>query len=358
MNIRQVASLIAYDDGDNITPRMGVSIESGYGLQQYWDEVSKKVIETDFTKHPATLYPQAFSSLLGSVVVPETTGQQWYYNILDSSDAGILENGAVKAKFASLFEATTVTINGKTFPALKIKGNLATDADHTDKYIYYKSRWQDKPFTCQQLIPIQAAAGSQYDILLTVEGADGSGDDVLSNDNDWVKYTAFLHRAGEKVSSGVTFKFYRMSGGSWVAVSHTAGLYEIATADGSASLKLFNAAVEGVELYKAVLTYNTTDYEKVFEVTDIHDPFYIVPGCSIAGESVKKGETVTYNPQVFDRSTGELATGSYETSKWTFKFTFISRKTGKVVSSLTKDTLTYDNIKAAGGVTVVIEASI
>lgn len=357
MNIRQVTNLIAYEDGDHLTPRMGVNIEAGYGLQQYWDVVNGKVIETDFTKHPATLYPQAYSSRFGAVIVPETTGQQWYYNNI-SDEGAILQDGSVKSKYASMFEITAVTVNGKTFPALKIKGNLATESDYTDKYIYYSSRYKDKTFTCQQLIPIQASAGSQLSVLLSVEGQNGSGDDVLSNDNDWVKYTAYLQMAGKNVTAGVSFKFYRLMSGAYFEVSNQSGLYDVTISGNSASLKLYNAAVEGVELYKVVATYNQNDYQESFEATDIHDPFYIVPGCSIAGESVKSGETVTYSPQIFNRSTGELATGNYATSNWTFSYTFISRKTGLTVSTLTKNNLTYDNINAVGGVSVVIEASI
>lgn len=360
MNIRQVTHLYAYEDGDTITPRMGVSIDAGYGLQQYWDVVAKKVIETDFTKHPATLYPQAYSSRTASIVVPEETGSGWYYNNPNSA-AALIEfdsEGKSTGTYEGLFEKTEVTVNGKTYPALKIVGNLANENDYTDKYIYYTSSYNGKAFTCQQLIPIQASAGSQYKILLSIEGEDGTGDNVLSNDNDWVKYTAYLQVNGQSVESGVAWKFYRMESGEWKELSSTSGLYEIATSGNSASIKLYNAAVEGVELYKVAAEYNNEKYEDTFEATDIHDPYYIVDGCSIAGEAVQQGETVTYSPQIYDRSTGELASGEYATSKWKFTFSFISRKTGEKITTLTKDNLTYDNILATGGVAVVIEASI
>lgn len=360
MNIRQVTHLYAFEDGDTITPRMGVSIDAGYGVQQYWDTVAKKVIETDFTKHPVTLYPQAYSSRLASVIVPESAGSGWYYNNPGSTAALISfgSDGKSTGTFAGLFEETSVTVNGNTFPALKIVGNLANENDYSDKYIYYTSSYKGKTFTCQQLIPIQASAGSQYSILLSVEGEDGAGDNVLSNDNDWVKYTAYLQMSGQSVTDGVTFTFHRLEDGEWKEVSSSSGLYEVSSDKSSASIKLYNAAVEGVELYKVTASYNGETYEEVFEVTDIHDPYYIVDGCSVDGEAVKQGETVTYSPQIYDRSTGELASGQYATSKWTFTFSFISRKTGEKITTLTKDNLTYDNIRNAGGVAVVIEASI
>lgn len=355
--LSKIHNFYTYDDGDTITPRMVVSLASGYGFQQYWDVTAGKVTETDFSKHPATLYPQPYSSKLGSVVVPETVGQQWYFNSL-TTEGAILEDGAVKSKWASLFEVTTVSVNGKTFPALKIKGNIATADDYTDKFFYYQSTYDGKTFTCQQELPIQASAGSSCKLLLSVEGQDGSGDDVLSNDNDWVKYTAYLQMSGVTITEGVTFAWSRFVNGTWQALSNSTGLTEIAAASGQSSLKLFNAAVEGVELYKCVATYQSKTYEEVFQATDIHDPYYIVDGCNIIGEAVQSGETVTFSPQVYDRSTGELATGDHATSKWTFAYTYVNAKTRKVISSLSGNSISYGNIKAQGGISVVIEATI
>ena len=162
--------LYAFEDGDVLTPAMGVSWvkpeDVGYGLQQYWNPTINAVIETDFKQHPVFLFPQPYSSKMGSIVVPETEGQQWYYGNI-SDEGGILQNGKVKDKFTDRFEVTTIELNKKVFPALKIKGNLATAADHTDKYIYYKSSWQGKQFTCQQLIPIMEAVGESYKVNIS-----------------------------------------------------------------------------------------------------------------------------------------------------------------------------------------------
>ena len=153
MNYSAIRSFHAYSDGDVITPGMGVSIPDGYGLFQYFNPTTGKVTQTDFDAlykagTPVTLFPQAYSSKLAAYVMPESQGQQWYYNSINSEGA-ILENGAVKAKYASLFEIGTIPLNGLNLPALKLKGNLATAADHTDKYIYYQSTYdcQKEPFS-------------------------------------------------------------------------------------------------------------------------------------------------------------------------------------------------------------------
>ena len=133
MSLTKVKTLYAYEDGDTITPRMGVQIAAGHGLTQYYDPATKQVTETDFSSYPPVLFPQAWSSKLASIVVP-ASGYQWYYNNI-SDNAGILDsNGNVKPAYSSLFEVTTVTLNNKTFPALRIKGNLvsAQQVDLTD----------------------------------------------------------------------------------------------------------------------------------------------------------------------------------------------------------------------------------
>ena len=344
-SVSAIHHLYAYEDGDTITPAMGVRIDAGYGLHQYFNPTTKAVVATDFTQHPATLFPQPYSSKLGRILVPESVGQQWYYNNI-SDEGAILQDGAVKAKFASLFEITSVTLNGSTFPALKIKGNLATETDYTDKYIYYSSTYKGKAFVCQQLIPIQASVGDAYKVLISVEGENGIGDNVLSNDNDWIKYTANLQLAGQTVASGVTYAWQRLVNGVWQNVSHVAGLTEIT----SNTFKVFNAAVEGVEEFRCVATYGGKEYYEVFQATDIHDPFYIEDGCNIVGDAVKVGETATFNPKVYDRSSGEISTG------WTFTYTLLKRSDGSIITDISVNALTYENIERYGGINVRIEA--
>lgn len=81
-NISAIDHLYAFEDGDTITPGMGVrwvNGETGLGLQQYWNPTTGKVIATDFKEHPVMLYPQPYSSKKGAIVLPEANGQQWYY---------------------------------------------------------------------------------------------------------------------------------------------------------------------------------------------------------------------------------------------------------------------------------------
>lgn len=354
MNFSAIRQFHTFSDGDVITPAMGVKIKDGYGLFQYFNPSTGKVTQTDFdalykSGEPVTLFPQAYSSKLAAYVVPESQGQQWYYNSINTEGA-ILENGAVKAKYAALFETGTVTINGLNLPALKLKGNLATAADHTDKYIYYESSYNGKQFTCQQVIPVQEAVGESYDIFFSITGQDGSGDNVLSNDNDWCQYKAYLQRGGTNVTSGVTYKFQHLDGATWKDMSTVSGQWEV----GADTLKVYNAGVEGIEVFRCVATYLDTQYISTFQVADVHDPYYIDEGCSNNSDAVSPGETVTFSPVVYRRTDGVQDTDH----AWTFGYTYTKAGSGDTITSLTnKNSFKYEDVRAAGGLTVRIEAS-
>lgn len=354
-SISKIKHLYAYEDGDSITPRMGVQIDAGFGLHQFYDGDTGNVTQTDFTEHPATLFPQAWSSKKAKVIVPSTTGQQWYYNNI-SDNAGILNaNGTVKADYAALFETTTVTVNGSTFPALKIKGNLVNPEtkDYTDKYIYYVGTYEGKQFTCQQLIPVRAAAKDTLYLVIQARGADGiMGDDVLSDSNDFVEYTAYLQQAGNNVA-GAAFEFQHMEDGAWKTVANNNGVCEV----GTNTLKLYDAAVEGTDLYRCVATYNGNKYYATMEPSDEHDPYYIVDGCNINGDTVEQGQTVTFNPKVYNRHYDTEDEDVTTKEGWTFSYTLIKRQDGSVITDLNVTGLTYDNISAKGGISVRIQAS-
>ena len=53
MEYTAIKNLYGFEDGDCITPGMGVQIAAGYGLHQYYNTTTGNVIQTDFTQHPA-----------------------------------------------------------------------------------------------------------------------------------------------------------------------------------------------------------------------------------------------------------------------------------------------------------------
>ena len=376
VNVSKIKTLYAYEDGDTITPRMGVQIATGHGLQQYYNAETWEVTNTDFSTYPATLYPQPYSSKAGNFVVPDTGGQ-WYFNNPENSAMAVLDaNGAVKTtalfgtgasaiRFSDLFQATTVTTgsgaSSKTFPALTIKDNLVNSVSQiaTDIHIYYKGTYDGKAFTCEQVIPVQSVVGDAYQLVVSVTGASGLGDEVLSDDNDWIQYTASLQMmsTGTDIPAAVIAFQHFNSSGVWEAVVHSAGIVEVSAAN--KTLKLFEAAVDGSELYRVVATYNGDTWYQVLNPTDEHDPYYIEDGCSIDGDTVKRTDTVTWNPKVYKRHNGMLEENEDVTTSegWTFHYTLVAQNTGTAVSGFDQTGITYDRLVANGGIAVRIQAS-
>ena len=372
-NVSKIKTLYAYEDGDTITPRMGVQIALGHGLQQFYNAETHEVSNTDFGEYHATLFPQPYSSKAGAVVVP-AVGGQWYFNNPESEAMAILDsNGDVKEsvlftdgtnniKFSDLFGVTTVATgtapNTKTFPALIIKDNLVNAVNNisTDIHIYYKGTYGGKSFLCDQLIPVQSVVGDAYQLIVSVDGASGLGDEVLSDDNDWVRYTASLQMmsTGTAINAAV-ITFEHFENGSWVAVAANTGVIEL----GTGTLKLYEAAVDGSELYRAKAVYNGNTWYQMFNPTDEHDPYYIVDGCSIDGDSVKRGDTVTWNPKVYKRQNGpgEEDVDVTVSEGWTVTFSLVSQKTGNAITVFDQTGITYDRLVEHGGIAVRVQAS-
>lgn len=354
-SLSRIRNLYKYEDGDQIEARMGVQIDAGYGLTQYWDEQQGRVVNTDFTQHPPVLYPYPYSSKRGQYVVPATQGQQWYYNNPESETAGILdENGNVKSAYASLFEKTTITVGGATYPALRIKGNLCSANDLSDKHIYYKSTYNGKPFTCSQLIPVQTTVGDAKEILISITTADGSGSTALSNTNAWIQLTAALQRAGSTIS-GATYQWQKLVNGAWVNVTNNPTVIEVNNATPHI-IKVYVNGVDSEDIFRVAVTHEGVTSYKTQQLTDTSDIFYIFEGCSQAGDAVEEGVNVSFNPVVYDRRTNVPDTSN----TWHFSFLLLNMITGAQVgdpSTTIPFVVPYSTLEREDGVSVVISAT-
>ena len=336
---------------------MGVQIDAGYGRTQYWDEQQGRVVNTDFTQHSPVLYPYPYSSKRGQYVVPATQGQQWYYNNPESETAGILdENGNVKSAYAHLFEKVTPGINvgGATYPALRIKGNLCSANDLSDKHIYYKSTYNGKPFTCSQLIPVQTTVGDAKEILISITSDDGSGSTALSNNNSWIQLTAALQRAGSTIV-GATYQWQKLVNGAWVNVTNNPTVIEVNNATPHI-IKVYANGVDSEDIFRVAVTHEGVTSYKTQQLTDTSDIFYIFEGCSQAGDAVEEGVNVSFTPVVYDRRTNVPDTSN----TWSFSFLLLNLITGAQVgnpSTTVPFVVQYSTLEAEQGVSVVISAT-
>lgn len=343
MNVYQVRDIYAYSDGDCILPAMGVSIDSGYSLTQYWDPDQKKVLNTDFSVHNAKLYPQAYSTNANSIIVPDSGS--WYIgNTAGAALSFDASGNCTTTGYAGIFKLTTITANGLVQPCLVICGNIARINDLTNKMIYFKGEYDGRPFSCQQEITVVVASSNSYDIIVSCLGDnDVSGDNIITNDNDFVKFTPYLVRGGITVT-GATFQWEQLVEGVWQVLSNTSQLTEI---DSNGCLKVYEAAVYGVEYFRvtATLQGSSVDVKKVVSVSDTHDPYYLLDGCSTAGE-VKRGESATFAPQVFVRQTNQPDTAN----QWKYQFTVTDKSSGDVMMTAnTSLSLSYNQIMGYGG---------
>ena len=175
---------------------------------------------------------------------------------------------------------------------------------------------------------------------MSIEGDSGSGDTVINDDTEYVRMSPYLIRGGVNVA-GATYKWEKLTEGAWKAITHTAGFTEIS---GNGVLKVFEAAVEGLEYFRVTATLGTTVVRKVIDIADTHDPYYLDDGCSTSA-GVKTGETVTFNPKVYVRSTNLPDTQH----NWKFAFTVTDAKSGDVLMTAnTSLKITYDYIKSSG----------
>lgn len=342
-NIYQVRDIYAYADGDCILPAMGVSIDSGYSLTQYWDPEQKKVINTDFTVHNAKLFPQAYSTNAVDIIVPDSAA--WY---IDSTTGQPLQfdgsGNCITTGYSGIFKKSTIVANGKAQPCLVICGNLAKESSLTNKMIYFVGTYDGRSFVCQQEISVVMATSNSYDVIVSCEGDNKvSGDNIITNENDFVKFTPYLLRGGVTVT-GATFTWEQLKEGTWQTINNTSQLTEI---DSNGCLKVYAAAVYGVEYFRvtAKLSGTSADVKKVVSVSDTHDPYYLLDGCSTAGE-VKNGETAVFSPQVFERTTNQPDTFH----DWKFQFTVTDSTTGDVLlTANTTLSLSYQQIRGYGG---------
>ncbi|MBO7267538.1 MAG: hypothetical protein J6V12_07215 [Bacteroidaceae bacterium] len=351
MNISAIDSLEAIVDGDTVVPGMNFVLPAGVGTTQYYSP-STGICTPNYSDKPITLYPYCYSSRTGKFLVPSSENMMWYLNDPESSSAQILasKGGTVVDKYKDRFELTSYTVNNQTFPALKIKGNLASADNLNDVVIYFKSTFNEMEVTCHGDISVKESVGEMFDILINCVNEQGISDTVIDNSSEYLLLSASLLNCGEPAAPTGEWSWMRATSNGLVAVSHVPGVSEFG--DKSQILKLYEAAIEGTEEYFACVTHNGSDYKKGIQVCDTHDPYYINVGRSQVGNLVKQSDSITYTPQVLSRSTGSIQSG--------WSFAFVARDNdGRVVRSSSGSTFSVEGaeVHEYGGLNIHISAS-
>ena len=242
-------------------------------------------------------------------------------------------------------------MNGQTFPALKIIGNLASADSLNDVKIYCKAKYNGLEVLCQGTIGIKETVGDLFDILINCVNEEGINDTVIDNDSEYLVLTAGFQNAGVSVAPTGAYTWKKVAASGLVTVSHVAGVTELSNSN--KTLKLYDGAVEGTEEYFCCVTHNGVEYMSGIQVSDTHDPYYILIGRSSQSNLVKQGESVTYRPSVIARSTRVVQTG------WTFSFRVLDNQgvTMKTSSNAASFTVTGEEVHSYNGTNVHITAT-
>jgi hypothetical protein len=362
--ISAIDTLEAIVDGDTIVPGMSYKSPSGIGLTQFYNPQTGN-ITPKFKDNNIILYPTCYSSNQGKYLAPDAYTYQWYYNNPESEDAAILETtggSKVKSAFTGLFNVTTYTSSGVTYPALVIVGEIAAATQLGDVNIYFKGTFNNIEVTTHATISVKTTVGDAVEIVIQSVSVDANGneqdqDTVLDYNGESLKLTAYLTNNGEVTKDTVAsrWKWYRMVKGELTQVSNVTGVTEIS----ANVIRLYDTAIEGTEEYFAEYTTDDSQvYRQGIQVSDIHDPYYINIGRSVTSNLVRKTDAdIVYTPKVINRNTGQEDT----TKTWTFNFSATDAKgdplNGVINHSDTnKVNVTAANVATYGQIIIYISA--
>ncbi len=345
-----IDTLVAIVDGDTIVPGMGVVLPTGVGLTQYYDPETTDVTP-NYANTPIMFYPQCYSSASGKFVVP-TTGK-WYKGNPEASGALILDiaNTAVESGYSSVFEKSSYTVNGLVFPALKIKGNLASSTNLNDVPIYFKGEFNGIECMCNGEVKVVSTTGKEFDILINCVNEDGNPDTVIDNDSEKLELTPQLQCNGvTQATSSSNWTWYRGSVAAANKVTHSAGVTELS----GEVLTLYDGGVEGTEEYIAVYKDSSREIRKHIQVSDTHDPYYIDIGRSTNSNQVHSTDTVKHTPSVIKRTDGTIVSSA----KFTFNVYSEDGTYDVTQANVTSYTVSGADVKNYGGLHVRITCSI
>lgn len=192
----------------------------------------------------------------------------------------------------------------------------------------------------QSVYGIPITEGTSNAIRVTIQAGDNKYFTLATN-NDSCILQAIARIGSDEITSGLTYKWYSLSAGTWKVISG-----QIAK-----NLTVTNAMVDSVSQFKVEVMQNGTLIgSDVQTVTDASDPLDIIPNPDPEDETIEEGSdgTVTYTPILVKRG---------QTTKFkdmTFYFTFMDAA-GIILNPATSGTasasgtVTEDMCQQAGG---------
>lgn len=253
---------------------------------------------TDKEEQPV-IYPRIQSQNTGLRMEVISGTEKWFHNDkeIKFDSTGLSEDKRFKKK---MFQDGVVQV-----PSLRIVGNLAspgnTSPDKLDFIGEVKVGMNKVAVTPSISIGLEEVAGDPYDsFIATTNGG------VIDNVTDSVVCTAYLRKGGNKVTEGVTYKWYKDTSNGYVEInadSDKANTKTIKADDISTTLVLKVDSIIGGEIV------STTS----IQLYDETDPL-IINRRPTGPLQLTNGGSVTFKPVVMRRDK-EIAIPGY-----TFKY--------------------------------------
>ena len=271
------------------------------------------------------IYPNAMSQLEGTRKNVVAGSEVWSYNdtMIIFNSVGVSVTPAI---IAGVFKKVIYDNGDFDVPGLRIINNLVSPNNvDTDKIgMGFKT----------QVSGIQIPANASIDIRLEetvgdpyqgyISATDGG---VIDNDTPSTTLTSFLMKGGNKVITGVTYKWFKAVLGGWEAIA----------ANPSKPNEIKRTAND-IDTYSIIKCEFWIDGMMVFAATktisDETDPLVLVTNPS-GTQQLTKGASVTYTPKVVRRATGVVDATYNKLSFTTYNATgdVITLPTGQIVAN-------------------------
>lgn len=316
-------SITMVSDGDQIATTLFATLP----LKQYlklgtdyvypsWKEVGEQPV----------IYPRIQSQNAGTRLSPVTGSEKWYY-----SDTEIKFDSA-GLSLDKKFKKETYKDGAVTVPSLRIVSNLASldniKPDKIDLVARVKIGVSEAIISPSIPVSLEEVAGDPFDSFIS---ATNGG--VIDNTTDSIVSTAYLRKGGQKVTEGITYKWYKDTVSGYSPINPDAGKPNTKTIkdddiDSSLVLKC-EFIVDG-----KVVSIATT---QLFDETD---PLIINTRPS-GPKQLTVGGHVTFTPQVVRRDKGIPIPG------FSFKYlirdidsTLVREATGESIKITSQDVVT------------------
>lgn len=290
----------------------------------------------DYEANNPILYFVLTSSRVSEALVdPEYIN--YYFNGIKIDFSGNTSTGTFAGYFEKVFPETDQPYYG-----LKILKNLVELSGAASCVIKMvagiSSGTISDEIQATYTIPIQKSTGSSYRVTIV------SGDNknfVLRNPTESCILKAVVYQGGSELTAGLTYKWYKIQNGTWVAM----------TGKTSQTLTVAASDISTYGEFRVVVRSSGAELGADIQgVLDASDPYDIEPHPNPEDETIIEGgnESVTYTPVVVNRSTGAKAMESlfYFVVKDAVGNLYNQSESQTAKASCT---VTYEQCKQAGG---------